>query len=155
MSKNVPVLTATTRRRPSALGGVEDVLGAVDVHRLEVGQVLAGPAQQGGAVDGRVAAGGAPEDVVGVGDVAGHDLDPQVGQRSGVGSGPGQGPDVVAPLDEELADVGAGQSGGAGDEDRLDSCRSLLRRRRECGVDLARDRRGSPVRWCRTRRGCG
>ena len=70
-------------------------------------------------MDGRVAAGGAPEDVGGVGDVAGHHLDPQVGQGIGVGFGPGQGPDVVAPLDQELADIGAGQSGGAGDEDRL------------------------------------
>ena len=44
---------------------------------------------------------------------------PRADERSGVGPGPGQGPDVVAPLDEELADVGAGQPGGAGDEDRL------------------------------------
>ena len=42
------------------LGRVEDVLGAVDVHRLEVGQVLAGPTQQRGAVDGGVAPVGAP-----------------------------------------------------------------------------------------------
>ena len=34
-------------------------------------------------------------------------------------AGAGQGPDGVAPLDQELADVGTGQSGGAGDEDRL------------------------------------
>ena len=47
------------------------------------------------------------------------DLDAQADQRLGVGVGPGQRPHVVAPLDQQLADVGAGQSGGAGDEDRL------------------------------------
>ncbi len=101
------------------LGGVEDVLGALDVHGLEVGQVLAGPAQERGAVDGGVGTGGGPADVVGIGDVAGHDLDPQGDKGRGVGCRAGQGPDTVAPLDQELADVGAGQPGGAGDEDRL------------------------------------
>ncbi len=64
-------------------------------------------------------AGGRPADVVGIGDVTGDDLDPQGGERIGVGAGAGQGADVVAAFDQELADVGARQSGGSGDEDRL------------------------------------
>ena len=61
----------------------------------------------------------ATQHVVGVGDVPGDDLDPQVDERTGVGPVPGQGPDGVAPLEQELADVGPGQPGGAGDEDGL------------------------------------
>ena len=132
MSKNVPVLTATTRRRPSALGGVEHVLGAVDVHRLEVGQVLARPAQQRGAVDGRVAARWRARRTSSA-SVTSPVTTSTPRSASGAVSalGPGQGPDVVAALDQELADVGAGQSGGAGDEDRLahaDACSGVARR---------------------------
>ncbi len=72
----------------------------------------------------------AREDVAGVGDVPGDDVDPQLDQGIGVGPGPGQGPDVVAPFDQELADVGPGQPGGAGDEDRLAHAVACSRRRR-------------------------
>ncbi len=63
--------------------------------------------------------GGRTQHVVRIGDVPGHDVDPQVDERAGVGPGAGQGPDGVAPFDEELGDVGPGQTGSAGDEDGL------------------------------------
>ena len=71
VSKKVPVLTATTRRMPSASAASSTCFVPSDVHGLEVGQVLAGPAEERGAVDGGVGAGGGPTDVVGIGDVAG------------------------------------------------------------------------------------
>ncbi len=104
---------------PESLGRVEHVSRAVHVHGLEVGEVLAGPTEEGGTVDGGVGTGRGPSDVVGVGDVAGHHLDPQGRERTGVGSGSGERTDAVASFDQKLADVGAGQSGGTGDEDGL------------------------------------
>ena len=119
VSKKVPVLTATTRPQVDGLRGVEDVLGPADVHRLEVGHVLAGPAQQRGAVDGGVAALRRPQHGLGFGHVAGDDVDAERSQRCGVRALPGERADRVAPLHEQLADVGAGESCGAGHQDRL------------------------------------
>ena len=113
------MLTATTRPQADGFGGVEDILGAADVHRLEVSQVLAGPTQQGGAVDGGVGAGGRPPDGIGIGDVAGDHLDPRAASGSVSARLPGQGPDMVAPLGQQFADVGAGKPGGARHQDRL------------------------------------
>ena len=101
------------------LGRVEHVPGSVDVDGLEVGEVLAGPAQRRGAVDDRLAAGCRPEHVVGVGDVTGHEFHAHRDQRVGVGSGAGEGPHVVASLDQQLAHVGARQTGRAGHENGL------------------------------------
>ena len=64
-------------------------------------------------MDGGVRPGGTAENVLGVGDISGHHLDPQRHQRIGIGSGPGKGPHPVAAFYEQPADVGTGQSGGA------------------------------------------
>ncbi len=56
---------------------------------------------------------------LGVGHVAGHHLDAERSQRRGIRRLPGQSPDTVAPFHQELADVGAGQAGGARHEDGL------------------------------------
>jgi hypothetical protein len=101
------------------LGGIEQVAGPVHVHGPEVVDVLAGPAQQRRAVDGGVTTRRTPPDIIGIGDVTGDDLDPEGRQRIGVRTRAGEGPHGVAPLDQELADIGSGQAGGAGDEDRL------------------------------------
>ncbi len=69
---------------------IEHVLGAADVHRLEVGQVLAGPTQQSGAMDGGVGTPGRPYHGIGIGDVAGDHLDAQRRERRGVRGFPGQ-----------------------------------------------------------------
>jgi len=107
------------------LGRVEDVLGALDVDRLEVRQVLAGPAQERGTMNRRISAGGGATDIIGIGDVASAYLDPQGDKWLHVGRWASQGTHGVAALDQEFADVGAGQSGGTGDENRLthaDTC---------------------------------
>ncbi len=78
-------------------------------------------------MDGRVGPPSRPQHGVGIGDIAGDDLDAERLQRRGVRGLAGQCAHVVAPLGQLLADVGAGQSGGAGHEDRLahaDSCSS-------------------------------
>ncbi len=61
----------------------------------------------------------AAEHVVELGDVAGDHLDAEVDERRGVRAGAGEGTDMVAPFDQLLGDVGAGEPGGAGDEDGL------------------------------------
>ncbi len=103
------------------LRGVEHVLGAADVDGLEVGHVLAGAAEQRGTVDGGIAARGCPQHGLGVRHVTGHHLDAERRQRRGVGGLPSQRPDAVAPLHQELADVGAGEPGGARHQDGLGS----------------------------------
>ena len=67
-------------------------------------------------MDGSIAARGAAEDIVGVGDVATDNFDPQSREWIGVGTGTGEGPDPVASLDQQLAHVRPRQPGGAGDE---------------------------------------
>src|SRR5580704_10520730 len=57
-----------------SLGRIEDVLRPLDVHGLEVGEVLAGATQERGTVDHRVSAGCGTADVVGDRDVATDDL---------------------------------------------------------------------------------
>ena len=70
-------------------------------------------------MDGRVRPPGRPHHGVGIGDVPGDDLDTERQERSGVRGLPGERAHMVAPLRQQLADVGAGQSGGAGHQDRL------------------------------------
>lgn len=70
-------------------------------------------------MDGGIGTGGGAPDVAGRGDVARHDLDPQGDEWLRVSGRTSQGTHAVATLDEELADVGTGQPGGPGDEDRL------------------------------------
>ncbi len=101
------------------LGRIEDVLGTLDVHSFEVGEVLAGATEEGGTVDGGVCPRCSPPDVVGGGDVAGHDLGTQGDEGLRVSRRAGEGAHPVAPLHQELADVGTGQAGRAGDEDGL------------------------------------
>ena len=67
-----------------------------------------------------------PHHRVGIGHVARDHLDPERREWRCVRRLPGERPDVVTALGELLADVGAGEAGGAGHEDRLthaDSCR--------------------------------
>jgi hypothetical protein len=115
VSKKVPVLTAHTEGG----GDVQDMFRALDVDGLEVRQVLAGATQQRGAVNRRIGTGPSAQHIVGVGDVAADDLDSQGNERLRVSRRASQGPDLVAALDQKSADVGAGQPGRAGDEDRL------------------------------------
>ena len=70
-------------------------------------------------MNGGVAALGRRQDGLGIRHVTGDDVDAERGQRRGVRARPGQRADGVTPLDEELADVGAGQPRGAGHQDRL------------------------------------
>jgi hypothetical protein len=61
------------------------VLRTLDVHGLEVGKVLTRPTEERGAVDRGISAGGGAADILGIGDVAAHDLDPQGDERLDVG----------------------------------------------------------------------
>ena len=99
--------------------GIEHVLGAADVDGLEVGHVLARAAEERSAVDGGIAARRCPQHRLGVGHVAGHHLDAERGEWRGIRRLPSQGTDTVAPLHQELADVGAGQPRGARHQDGL------------------------------------
>ncbi len=99
-------------------------------------------------MDGGVAAGGRPQHCIGVGDVAGHDFDAERRQRCGVRRLAGQCPHRIAPLDQQLADVGAGQPGGSRDQDRLRHVDALDRAVGDGRVDLigavGDDRRAFP-----------
>ena len=101
------------------LGRIENVFRPLDVHGLEVGEVLAGATQQRGTVDGRVDSRCGAPDVVCGGDIAGHDLGAQCNERPAVSRRTGEGAHPVAPLDQQLADVGTGQAGRSGDKDGL------------------------------------
>ncbi len=59
----------------------------------------------------RISAGGGATDIIGIGDVAFAYLDPQGDKWLHVGRWASEGAHVVAPLDQQFADVGAGQSG--------------------------------------------
>ena len=69
-------------------------------------------------MDGRLGALGRAQHVVAIADVALDQLDSDLGQRGGFVRIADQGPNVVAALDQLLADVAAGLAGGTGDEDR-------------------------------------
>jgi hypothetical protein len=69
-------------------------------------------------VDSRLGAPGGAKHIVGVADVALDQFDPDIRQRRGVVRVADQRADAVAALDQLLADIGTGLSGGAGDEDR-------------------------------------
>ena len=97
---------------------VQDVGGADYVDGLEIVQVLTGAAEQRRAVDGRVGALGRAQHVVGVADVALDQLHTDLGQRGGFVRIANQRAHLVATLDQLLAHVAAGLSGGTGDEDR-------------------------------------
>ena len=136
MSKNVPVLTATTRRMPSASAASRTCFVPSTFTASKSGRFWLAPPRSAAQWMAASPPCGGPPDIVGVGDVAGDDLDPQGDERVGVGAGAGQGPHGVAALDQELADVGAGQPGGAGDEDRLAHAGGLLGDVGVGGVDL-------------------
>ena len=103
---------------PWAFAGIQDVGGADHVDGLEVFEVLTRAAQQRRTVDSRLGALGRAQHVVGVADVALDQLDTDIGQRGGFVRIADQGPNLIAPLDQLLADVAAGLPGRAGDEDR-------------------------------------
>ena len=69
-------------------------------------------------MDGRLSTLGRAHHVVAVADVALDQLDSDIGQRGGFVRIADQGPNLVAPLDQLLANVAAGLPGRAGDEDR-------------------------------------
>src|SRR5438067_6655252 len=102
---------------PVRSGGIEDVDRPVEVHGVEVVDVLAGAAEQRRAVDGRVAALRGVHDVVGPRDVALHQLDTDGRERRGFVGVAHERPHRVASLDQLFADVGAGEPRAAGDED--------------------------------------
>ena len=99
-------------------GCIQDVRGADHVDSLEVCQVLTRAAQQCRAVNSRVGAFRRLEHIVGVSDVALDQFDTDPRQRCGFVRVANQGANVVAPLDQLLANVAAGLTGRAGDEDR-------------------------------------
>ena len=98
---------------------IEDVFRPLDVHGLEVGEVLAGASQERRTVDSGVGSRCGASDVVCCGDIAGHDLGAQCNEGLGVSRRTGEGAHRVAPLDQQLADVGPGQAGRSGDKDGL------------------------------------
>ena len=97
---------------------IQDVRRADHVDSLEVFQVLTRAAQQCRTVDSRLGALGRAEHIVGVADVALDQFDADLGQRRGFVGIANQGANVVAPLNQLLANVAAGLTGRAGDEDR-------------------------------------
>ena len=76
------MLSATTRRHAVGLACVEHVGGAAEVHGAEVVDVLAGAAEEGGAVDRTVATLRRPEHIVGVGDVAPRESTPMAARAA-------------------------------------------------------------------------
>jgi hypothetical protein len=92
----------------------ENVSRADDVHGMEVGDLLTRAAEQRGTVDGRVAARGGSQDILGVDDVPPDQLDADRRERRGFVRVPDQRFHGVAALDQLLADVGAGEAGTAG-----------------------------------------
>ncbi len=119
MSKNVPVLTATTRPRSTASAASSTFL----VPRMFTASKsarfwLAPPnsaAQWMAESAPRAARTTASASVTSPVTTS----TPSAVSGCGIRGLPGQGADVVAPLREQLADVGAGQPGGAGHQDRL------------------------------------
>jgi hypothetical protein len=87
------------------------------VDGVEVGEVLTGAAEEGGAVDRGVAARGRPGDILRIDDVTHDELDADRRERSGFFGAADEGLHGVAALDQLLADVGAGEPGATGDED--------------------------------------
>ena len=78
------------------------------------------PPSRAAVVDGRFAPLAAATHVVGVGDVALDQLDADGSECRRLVGVADERPDIVAALDELLADVGAGEAGSAGDEDGID-----------------------------------
>ena len=100
------------------LARVQHVGGADHVDGLEVIEVLTRAAQQRRAVNRRFGPRGRAKHVIGVADIALDQFDADPGERGGLVRVTHQGPDMVAALDQLLADVAAGLPGGTGDEDR-------------------------------------
>ncbi len=101
---------------PERGGRLEDVDGPADVHGLVLGDVLLRAAEDGRRVDGRIAALGGGQDVLGNGDVAPDDLGAQRLDGRGVGPGAHERPHARPGAAELLDDVRADETGAAGQE---------------------------------------
>src|SRR5262249_1893363 len=99
------------------LNSVEHVADAADVHRLVLALLLHHTAQDGSGVHGGLAAIGRLAHAYRIGDGPFDTRHAHLAQRAGLAPGSGPTPNLVSPLDQLLADVGADEARAAGDED--------------------------------------